>query len=396
MIIRDGEYAEKLRLGVRRMNLRQAFYEAKFENEFLRAKGGAFQTFFMKLMGLAHKTDFMPSCPWGRSGDHKNDGFLKSEKCLFQVYAPNEMSEKEATKKIMDDFSGAKAYWGNLFVKWVFVHNAHDGIPPHVQKLILDLEQGNAGIKLGLWGLEELREVFRRLSQDDCASLYGPAPDEETKARIGFGDLQVVLESLAGKAIPLGTVNPVPAGKIKANDLSESVGMLIRSGMAKAPLVSSFFESWNDEGLGERVATAFRAEYARLRQSEPRPNNIFESLQTWAGGGQVGSAEHQMAVLTILAYYFERCDIFEEPQGRAAMILPSKHLSQDRALLTVGSQLLMYLSQPKTVSGLWQTISCQSGERSPLRYDAYILALDLLFLLGAIELRHGLLHRRVP
>ena len=26
-----------------------------------------------------------------------------------------------------------------------------------------------------------------------------------------------------------------------------------------------------------------------------------------------GTPEHQLAVLTVLAYYFERCDIFEEP-----------------------------------------------------------------------------------
>lgn len=80
------------------------------------------------------------------------------------------------------------------------------------------------------------------------------------------------------------------------------------------------------------------------------------------------------------------------------MILPSKHLSQDRALLTVGARLLAYLAQPKTVSALWEEISCpaiaQVGKRSSLRYDAYILTLDLLFLLGAIELRGGLLHRK--
>ena len=32
------------------------------------------------------------------------------------------------------------------------------------------------------------------------------------------------------------------------------------------------------------------------------------------------------------------------------MILPSKHLSQDRALLTVGAHVLTFLAHPKTVS----------------------------------------------
>lgn len=82
------------------MNLQQAFYEQKFENAFLRAKGDEFQTFFEKLMGLAYKADFMACRPWGKRGDRKNDGFLKSERRLFQVYAPNEMTEAKAVTKI--------------------------------------------------------------------------------------------------------------------------------------------------------------------------------------------------------------------------------------------------------------------------------------------------------
>ena len=56
------------------MNLQDAFYEQKFENVFLRAKGDAFQTFFEQLMGLAYKADFMPCRPWGSQGDRKSDG----------------------------------------------------------------------------------------------------------------------------------------------------------------------------------------------------------------------------------------------------------------------------------------------------------------------------------
>ena len=80
------------------------------------------------------------------------------------------------------------------------------------------------------------------------------------------------------------------------------------------------------------------------------------------------------------------------------MILPAKHLSQDRALLTVGARLLARLSQPKTVSALWEEVSHPSGvkdgKKPALRYDAYVLTLDLLFLMGAIEHQDGLLSRR--
>lgn len=295
------------------MNLQDAYYEQRFENAFLRAKGDEFQTLFERLMGLAYKADFMACRPWGNVGDRKNDGFLKSERRLFQVYAPNEMEATKAVAKITEDFEGAKIHWSKDFDKWSFVHNATDGLPPHVQQHLLELERANPGVLLEPWGLEELRTVFRRLSLDDRASWFGVAPTEEAKARLGFKDIQVVLASLAGKTLlPTGAVKVVPSGKIEANDLSESVSTLIKSGMAKAPLVSSFLSSWHDETLGEQLAVGFRAEYERLRGTA-HPNQIFSELQGWVGGKQLGTAEHQMAVLTVLAYYFERCDIFEEP-----------------------------------------------------------------------------------
>src|SRR3972149_10324783 len=97
------------------MNLQQAYYEQKFENAFLRTKGDAFQDFFEKLMGFAYKADFMACRPWGNRGDRKNDGFLKSERRLFQVYAPNEIAAAEAKKKITADFAGARKHWGANF-----------------------------------------------------------------------------------------------------------------------------------------------------------------------------------------------------------------------------------------------------------------------------------------
>ena len=81
------------------------------------------------------------------------------------------------------------------------------------------------------------------------------------------------------------------------------------------------------------------------------------------------------------------------------MILPSKHLSQDRATLTVGARILRHLSQPKTVSALWEEIRRTGGKREdmpPSRYDAFVIALDLLFLMGAIEFQDGLLSQKSP
>lgn len=80
------------------------------------------------------------------------------------------------------------------------------------------------------------------------------------------------------------------------------------------------------------------------------------------------------------------------------MILPSKHLSQDRALLTVGARILRNLDNPSTISALWEVLLRQGEavEHSTpsLSYDQFVLALDFLFLVDAIELIDGLLKRK--
>lgn len=297
--------------------LQLAFYEKDFRIAFLQSKGNEFQSLFEKLMNLAYKADFMPCRPWGNQGDRKNDGFLKSERRLFQVYAPNEMDAAKVIAKIKEDFDGAKVHWGNHFVAWVFVHNAADGLPPHVQKVLLDYESANPGIVLEPWGLEELLLIFRKLSRDDLESWFGFVPSEETKMELGFSDLQIVLETIAGRpaAAPM-EVKAVPMGKIEANALSENVAILLKAGMVKAPLVHDFFAQWHDESLGERVAESFRAEYQSLRRLS-RPDEIFSALEAWAGGMRRGSPKHQLAVLAVLAYYFDSCDIFEEARSSA-------------------------------------------------------------------------------
>jgi hypothetical protein len=79
------------------------------------------------------------------------------------------------------------------------------------------------------------------------------------------------------------------------------------------------------------------------------------------------------------------------------VITPTKHLSPDRSLVYVGAEILVLLDEPRTVSGLWHDIGPMRhsrGERTRLTFDWYVLALDLLFTLGAIDFRSGELSKR--
>lgn len=73
------------------------------------------------------------------------------------------------------------------------------------------------------------------------------------------------------------------------------------------------------------------------------------------------------------------------------MILPTKRMSGDRCLLGVGARILRQLKRPQTVSRLWETLGRDGGQ--PLPYDWFILALDMLFVVGAIENVDGRIRR---
>ena len=63
----------------------------------------------------------------------------------------------------------------------------------------------------------------------------------------------------------------------------------------------------------------------------------------------------------------------------------------------VGAELLRLLGEPKTVSRLWDDF-----KKAPLRlagppsFESVVLALDLLFALGALEYQEGRLSRTRP
>lgn len=74
------------------------------------------------------------------------------------------------------------------------------------------------------------------------------------------------------------------------------------------------------------------------------------------------------------------------------MILPSKHISEEQALLGVGAVVLRHLGRPQTVTSLWDKVR---NERSVGNYERFILALDMLHITGVINLSQGKIFREL-
>jgi len=302
--------------------LQQLNYEKDFRIAFLESKGDGFQRLFEKLMSKVHPNDFMACRPWGNVGDRKNDGYLPSARILYQSYAPNELTAAEAIKKINEDFDGAKEHWEEFFDEWAFVHNAPDGrLGPRIIEVLAKLGQDNPQIKIGHCGYEEMLVKFRQLSLQDLESWFGPSLTMKANVNLGFSDLAAVLTHISITPVPtMSEVNDVSRGKIEANLLSQAVADFLKIGMQKSPLVAQFFNSWKNPTYGEQIAQAFKSEYKRLRDGVPNlhPDEIFGHLEAWAGGTANTTPAHKAAVLAVMAYLFDKCEIFEDAQAVGA------------------------------------------------------------------------------
>jgi hypothetical protein len=70
------------------------------------------------------------------------------------------------------------------------------------------------------------------------------------------------------------------------------------------------------------------------------------------------------------------------------MLLPTKGVSADRALVTVGSDILEGLQTPKSVSSLWEQYRDRgraSGSTEHVTFDWFSLALASLFAIEVVE-----------
>jgi hypothetical protein len=75
------------------------------------------------------------------------------------------------------------------------------------------------------------------------------------------------------------------------------------------------------------------------------------------------------------------------------MILPTKHIPQNEALLGVGATVLAHLQAPMTVSGLWERLRAEPNVGT---FERFVLASNLLYMIGAIEMKNGLIVRAAP
>lgn len=286
----------------------------RFELTFVRKKKQEFEDWFVDMAKRAYGSDFDEVRPHGRQGDWKCDGRLNTTNTIFQCYAPEKFDLLNFSNKIQTDFEGAKENWSNWIKKWVFVHN-QGKLPPMIYQMIDKLKSENELIEIDLWSRHELRDLAKLLNLTDLEEIFGKRFTREDMLSIQIPDLAPIidrLEQLEPDAEDTDIIIP-SVEKLEKNQLSKYVKESMKMGRLKSPLVKKFFKGDARYEQGEKIAESFRNKYNSLKGLGLEPDSIYHHLQNFAGFH--GEPKHQAAVIAVLVYLFDSCDIFEDSKS---------------------------------------------------------------------------------
>lgn len=151
--------------------------------------------------------------------------------------------------------------------------------------------------------------VTRKKFLDKLASVF-----EEQVLGVTFADLEVTITYLVSNSDVQyeGTLEIItPYEKIEKNSLSADVENLLKMGLIRQTQLEDYLNKNLDATFSARLRNLFVEEYNRLKNEELSSDEIFYKLLEFASGNN-SEFPRQAAGLTIVAYYFNVCDIFEK------------------------------------------------------------------------------------
>jgi len=288
-------------------------WEIVFRLACLERRGEAYQDLFTQIMER-RDPGFQRVRPWGNEGDRKNDGWSPARRTLFQCYAPSSFKPAALAAKLVEDYEGAISYWEDYFDTWVFVHDDLAGMAPAVAAKIAELNARSDQVTCNAWGVPELREEFACLHDSDRQAILGSPIAPNDFLAVDASGLRPLIEALGNMVPDPGApVRPVPVGKIEANELAPAQVAFLTIGSSKAPLVEQYLSNaFVLPSHADAIAEAVAVRYRSFRDEGRSAAEIFDLLLAWICGGSVDS-NARVNALAVLAYFFDRCHIFETP-----------------------------------------------------------------------------------
>jgi hypothetical protein len=315
----------------------KAVYRMLLHARLAKLTGMAFQQFFSEAMRYAFPT-FAPVKPQGNQGDWKNDGYERAKGRYFQVWSPEQLvGEAAAVEKLVEDFSGLVEKWNDDQVfeggvkQFYFVLNdgyrvMPGGYPTTIAKLE-SLRQDYDLEECRLFLAKDLEDVVLELPEDKLIQLVGYPPNP---AEIKVLHLPVVnevvthiIENTQARSLQQFLISPDFDAKITFNGLNVTATWL-RDASFRVGTLEDYFNAnsnFTRQEVRDRLNFIYESEKNNPGATASSPDDllwtVLDKLVPAATSARQ-KKELQDAALVLLAYFFESCDVFEEPPHASA------------------------------------------------------------------------------
>ena len=158
-----------------------------FKNRILESNGQKFEDLFVDIMTKSN-IEFQAVKAYGKIGDKKNDGFIKSSGTYYQVFAPEDIGNNktiyDAVNKLENDFRGLVHNWDDVckIRKFFFVINdKYVGIAPPILEKVIELNKSAefSEIDIDIFSSKNLEGVFETLEEAQVYDIVGCIPKQD-------------------------------------------------------------------------------------------------------------------------------------------------------------------------------------------------------------------------
>jgi hypothetical protein len=300
-------------------------FRLMMEVRIMGSSGSAYEDLFVEVM-RASEPGFRPVKPQGSVGDRKNDGWVKEAGKYWQVYAPEEPSDKEsqATAKLDKDFAGLYAYWNKISPIREFYFAVNDkgkGCYPTTEAALAKIQREFKLERAEPFGTKSLMDRFLCLNREQMVHIIGLPPRPEELSTIEFAALTPILGHLMGSRTPICASETLEAPdldeKIRFNRLGKVPADFLRYGAYQVGRIDQYFDRTADfsrTDVKNRLAKVF--DEAKARQSDGNAASQLSDRVFFEMVERLNTSKTQQgrdAAIVLMSYFFESCDIFDEP-----------------------------------------------------------------------------------
>lgn len=297
------------------------FAEVVFKNKIFEKNWNSFEDFFTLIM---QKKDprFIQVKPQWSKWDRKNDGFIKEEWIYYQVYSPEAPLKSIASwaEKAINDFDWLYLYWDKIckIKKYFFVFNdKFNWVYPDILEALLTLEKKYKEVEFNIFTSSNLKDIFLSLKESDIYSIVWCIPEINNIA-LDVSALSSVIEHLLnGKTESYEDRLYVPdfEDKIKFNLLSDKVKNILTKGWYEIWILEDYFNhTWN-KNIRACIKDILKWYYNNWKEKWYVWDDLFFYILTSCKENiDSDSNAISSSIIVLLSYYFESCDIFEEPK----------------------------------------------------------------------------------